>query len=190
MTRDDIIRKVKKLRTFVALNRGDDTLINREAENAARLADRLEAQYKIEKGETQEKRQFRVKYSTGMKDPIIILKDFLGIQLLGNRSGHLWVECTPLDYEVFEQAYTDMREEYNRQYRQAMKKIRSNILGYAQSMYRTAPRCRKCGGEVELRSDRRYYCVACDYVSGRVRSMKVDYEEYLNGMSSSKKLIK
>ena len=179
----DLRKKLAKLGQMAELGSGPEKIA------AERLIKKIMEKYNIEE-ESQETSDYPVKYHAGMKSVIINLAAGVGVYMYhykGRRE--LYVRCTPAEYEIFSSALQDLKDLYNKEYSDAMKKIKSRVLGFVSTTWPAgSPTCPHCGAEL-VYDDGRWSC-ACGYKGKKLRKTYVDMSEYHAGAKMSGRLLK
>jgi len=180
LNEQDLKRRVQKLRERVALDDGPEALM------AETLLNKILSQHSLPEDFGTQVVRRPVKIHAGMNRVAKYVAWAFKLDVYVNKgSGKISVEGCERDVELFEWALDDLKTIYNNMYAKAMLKLKSHMIGMAESMFNLdPPKCPKCGGELVVR-ERRWHCT-CGYISKKMRSVDVDFDAYVKGSSESK----
>lgn len=188
MTRDELHKKILKIQQLML--RGGT---RGEQQAAKKMLDKLCDKYDLNMEDIEEKKIRNFKYNRTAKFIALKIGFHLGLDMYTYKKGGfaVGIECTEMEFELFNDLYTSVNRMYMRKKAEYHRKLQSEMMGYLDATYPSAePKCPVCGSD-QLSYDCGYVsCCKCDYKK-KVRYVKDnrDYSSYMKGRASGAKQI-
>lgn len=162
-----IKERLIKLKSRMELDSGPET------DNAKRLFERLLKDNVIPYEELEEKTYHHIPCHSGMQKALLILAAFLKIDMcyMGNNRSKMYLHANTAEFLVFNECLEQLKKYYNTLYKEAMRKIKSEVLGFAVASYPI---------KVEENDDRD---------GKKSRALDIDWEAFNEGKNKSNTLL-